>query len=123
MLLRIGLGLGLAVAAFGADLLNGNWTFSMAGPGGQNIDAKMTLSETDGKFTGSVEFPGARVLKITEGAVDGKKITFVVKRDRQDGGSMTYKMSGEVDGAKIKGAAETEMGGQMQKIDWSATKQ
>jgi hypothetical protein len=36
---------------------------------------------------------------------------------------MTYKMSGEVDGAKIKGAAETEMGGQMQKIDWSATKQ
>ncbi|MBZ2180345.1 MAG: hypothetical protein ACK58M_25350 [Acidobacteriota bacterium] len=123
MLLRIGLGLGLAVAAFGADLLNGNWSFSMAGPGGQNIDAKMTLSETDGKFTGSVEFPGARVLKITEGAVDGKKITFVVKRDRQDGGSMTYKMSGEVDGAKIKGAAETEMGGQMQKIDWSATKQ
>jgi hypothetical protein len=28
-----------------------------------------------------------------------------------------------VDGAWIKGAAETEMGGQMQKIDWSATKQ
>jgi hypothetical protein len=51
----------------------------------------MTLTEADGKFTGNVEFPGARVLKITEGAVDGKKITFVVKRDRQDGGSMTYK--------------------------------
>jgi len=123
MFVRIVLGLGLAVAAVGAEALNGSWTFSMAGPGGQNIDAKMTIAEADGRFTGNVEFPGARVLKITEGAVDGKKITFVVKRDRQDGGSMTYKMSGEVDGAKIKGAAETEMGGQMQKIDWSATKQ
>jgi hypothetical protein len=113
----------MAVAAFGADSLNGNWSFSMAGPGGQNVEAKMTIAEADGKFTGNVEFPGARVLKITEGTVAGKKIAFVVKRDRQDGGSMTYKMSGEVDGSKIKGAAETEMGGQMQKIDWSATKQ
>jgi len=122
MMLRILVGIGMAVAAFGADSLQGNWTFQMSGPQGP-VDAKMAIEQTDAKFTGTVEFPGGRSLKISEGTVDGKKVTFTVKRDRQDGGSMTYKMTGEMDGTKIKGAAETDMGGQMQKIDWSATKQ
>jgi len=122
MFLRTVMAISFAMAAFGADSLNGNWAFQMAGPQGP-VEGKMIIDQKDATFTGTVEFPGNRSLKISAGTVDGKKITFTVKRDRQDGGSMTYKMSGEVDGAKIKGAAETEMGGQMQKIDWSATKQ
>ena len=112
----------MAVATFGADSLNGNWTFQMSGPQGP-VDAKMAIEQKDATFTGTVEFPGGRSLKITEGTVDGKKVAFTVKRDRQDGGSRVYKLSGEVDGTKIKGSAETEMGGQTQKVDWSATKQ
>ena len=122
MMLRILVVIGMAVAAFGADSLNGNWAFSMAGPQGP-VDAKMAIEQKDATFTGTVEFPGGRSLKITEGAMDGTKVTFTVKRERQDGGSMVYKLSGDVDGSKIKGSAETEMGGQVQKIEWSATKQ
>ena len=122
MMLRILVGIGMAVAAFGADSLQGNWAFQMSGPQGP-VDAKMAIEQTDAKFTGTVEFPGGRSLKISEGTVDGKKVSFTVKRERQDGGSMVYKMTGDVDGAKIKGSAETDMGGQTQKMEWSATKQ
>ncbi len=112
----------MAVAAFGADSLNGNWAFQMSGPQGP-VEAKMAIEQKDATFTGTVEFPGGRSLKISEGTVDGTKVSFVVKRDRQDGGSMVYKLAGDVEGSKIKGSAETEMGGQVQKIEWSATKQ
>ena len=122
MMRRILIGIGMATVAFGADSLNGDWAFTMAGPQGP-VEAKMALEQKDATFTGTVEFAGGRSLKITEGTVDGKKVFFVVKRERQDGGSMVYKLAGDLEGSKIKGSAETEMGGQMQKIEWSATKQ
>jgi len=47
-------------------------------------------------------------------------MNFTVRRDRQQGGFMVYKMSGTIDGGQIKGKTETEMDGQPVTQEWSA---
>lgn len=114
----------LAAVPFNAlaeDLVTGQWTYRMDTPMGES-KAALTLKAEDGKLTGKFVFEGNRVLEIMDGTVEGASLKFTIKRDRQSGGSMTYKMNGKVDGKTIKGTATTaEMtdGGEM---TWSATR-
>lgn len=111
----------LPLAAHAEDQVSGQWTYRMDTPMGES-KAALTLKAEDGKLTGKFVFEGNRVLEIMDGTVEGNSLKFTVKRDRQSGGSMTYRMSGKVDGKTIKGtatAAEMAEGGEM---TWSATR-
>jgi hypothetical protein len=82
--------------------------------------AALTLRIADKNLSGTFVFEGDRRLEIQEGTVDGSKLSFVVRRDRSQGGVMVYKMTGTMEGDQIRGRTETEMDGQLASEEWSA---
>jgi hypothetical protein len=113
--------LACSFAAMAEDIVTGEWNYKMDTPQGE-VTAAMSLKVESGKLSGKFTFEGNRVLDITEGTVEGDTLKFTVKRNRAEGGSMTYKMTGKVDGKSIKGsstAVEMPEGGEMA---WSATR-
>jgi hypothetical protein len=120
-LLPLAMLVALPFAALAEDLITGQWTYRMDTPMGES-KAALTLKAEDGKLTGKFVFEGNRTLEITEGTVDGSSLKFTVKRDRQSGGAMTYRMIGKVDGKTIKGAATTAETPEAGEMTWSATR-
>jgi hypothetical protein len=110
-----------ALPAAAEDLVSGQWTYRMDSPMGET-KAEMTLKAEGDKVTGKIVFEGSRTLEITEGKLEGGALTFTIKRERPSGGSMTYRMTGKVEGKAIKGTAtadEMSNGGEMA---WSASR-
>jgi len=99
--------------------VDGEWVFTMPTPNG-DMDAKLTIKTEGKKLSGNFLFAENRKLEISEGTIDGKVMKFIVKRDRQQGGVMVYKMTGTVDGDKIQGTTETDMDGQPITQNWTA---
>lgn len=113
----LALALFLAAAAFAAEGPAGSWTWSMPGPGGQEVTADLTLQVDGEKLTGEFAFNGgSRKLTITNGSVKGNDLKFTIQRDRPQGGSMTYQLTGKLDGDSMKGSASSEMGN----AEWTA---
>lgn len=110
-----------AAIAQAADL-SGEWLFKMGGPNGETVEAQLTLKVEDNRLTGSFLFPEGRKLEVQDGSVEGNALKFAVKRDRPQGGTVTYKMAGSWQGDSIKGTAETDMFGQTAKAEWSASR-
>lgn len=76
----------------------------MESPFGE-LKAKAVMKSEDGKLTGAFWLDDSRKLEIENGKVDGDKIKFTLKRSRPSGGTMTYEMSGTLEGDTIKGTA------------------
>lgn len=113
----LSLALLITAAAFGAEGPAGSWTWSMPGPGGQEVTADLTLRVDGEALTGEFAFNnGSRKLTVTNGSVKGHDVKFTIRRDRPQGGSMTYEISGKVDGNSMKGSAASEMGN----AEWTA---
>lgn len=90
---------------------DGVWSFAMSSQMG-SVDATVTI-ETDGPaLTGVFDVGNGRTWEMEEGRVDGDNISFKINRD---GASMTYVMSGNVDGDIINGTASA-LG---TVVDWS----
>jgi len=99
--------------------IDGEWTYRMPTPNGE-LEARLVL-KTEGKtLGGTFFFPENRRLEISEGTIKGNQMKFTVRRDRQSGGVMIYKMAGTVEGDQIKGSTETDMDGQAVTQEWSA---
>lgn len=108
-----------AVGLFAEGKPDGEWTWRMESPFGE-LKAKAVMKSEDGKLTGAFWLDGDRKLEIVDGKVDGDKIKFTLKRNRPSGGTMTYEMSGTVEGDSIKGAAQAvEMSASQ---PWTATR-
>lgn len=88
----------------------------MAGPGGQMVDAALTMKCQDGKLTGTFVFNGSRELKVEEGTCTEQELRFTIRRNRPQGGTMTYSMKGTLDGDTAKGTATMEG----TSMDWKA---
>lgn len=89
----------------------------MPGPGGVEVTADLTLRVDGEKLTGEFAFNGgSRKLSITNGSVKGQDVKFTIQRDRPQGGSMTYEMTGKLEGNSMKGSASSEMGN----AEWTA---
>jgi hypothetical protein len=102
--------------------VTGQWTWKMAGPGGQDVEAPAEFKQEGDKITG-VFFGGPdRKLPIVKGSINGNEIKLTVKRERPQGGEMIYEMTGTVKGDKIEGNVETEMEGNKMSQPWSATR-
>jgi hypothetical protein len=104
----------LAAAQSPAD---GKWTFTMDSQRGQ-VSGQVELKTDGGTLTGTFTLDGGRVLQITNGTVSGTDLAFDLVRDRPSGGTMTYNMTGKVDGDTINGVARADMGGQTMELPW-----
>jgi beta-glucosidase len=100
--------------------LNGEWVSNLAGDGGQKFESRLILSMADGKITGKVSRGEDRWLEIQNGQINGTEVSWVVKRDRQDGTTITYHMSGTVADGKITGVAKTQLDGEERSMAWTA---
>lgn len=117
------LALASVAALVAADSIAGEWKYTMPGPGGEPVTSRLVLETSGETLTGTFHFSESRKLTIENGTFDGKTLKFVVKRDRPQGGTIVYHMQGTVDGSKIKGTVETDMGGQKANSEWSAERQ
>lgn len=114
---RLTLALLMIATAFGAEGPAGSWTWSMPGPGGVEVTADLTLRVDGEKLSGEFAFNGgSRKLAVTNGTVKGQDVKFTIQRDRPQGGSMTYELSGKLEGDSMKGSASSEMGN----AEWTA---
>lgn len=95
--------------------VDGTWDFSMNSPMG-SASAKVIMKSEGSRLTGEFDLGGGRKWPIEDGTIDGSNIAFSITRD---GASMTYEMSGTIEGDSIKGVASA-MG---TTIDWSMTRE
>ena len=96
---------------------DGKWTFTMDSQMGQ-VSGQAEMKSEGGKLTGTFVLDGGRTLQITNGSVSGNDLAFDLVRDRPSGGTMTYNMTGKVDGDTINGVARADMGGQTVELPW-----
>ena len=113
----------LAIGAFAADV-SGKWTYEQAGRnGGPGRPVTITLKQDGNKLTGSVPGMGRGgdnpppPTEITNGKVDGDKISFEVVREF-NGNKMTQKFDGTVKGDQIdfKITRDTQNGPQTSEV-------
>lgn len=108
-------------AAGAAGSLSGDWTITMPGPGNNPVDLPLTLRQEGNILRGSVARAGGQgKLEIVDGRLDGGRFSWVIHRDRQGGGKMTYRMSGELKEGILKGRTETELDGNPMSNEWTA---
>jgi lysophospholipase L1-like esterase len=105
--------------ATGGDL-TGEWIWTIRGPDGNPVEAPLILKQEGGRVTGRFSRGPDRWLEIENGKVTGGDFTWTVKRDRPDGGTMTYEMSGALRENHITGKVRTTMDGNETLADWSA---
>jgi hypothetical protein len=96
--------LALTVAAFAADV-SGKWTYEQAGRGGGNpVTVTVTLKASGSTLTGTVVRPGRNgtmEAQITDGKVDGDKISFKTSQE-YGGNTMVTEYSGTLSGDELK---------------------
>lgn len=102
--------------------VSGEWDWQMPGPGGEPVKARLMLKADGTKLTGTFVFSESRKLELQDGKIDGNKVQFTIKRERPQGGGMSYEMQGTVDGDQMKGTAATDMGGQKADAEWTAAR-
>ena len=93
-----------AASAFAADF-TGTWTGNMAGPNGDGFQITFTFKQDGAKLTGTVTGPQGDPMAISDGKVDGDKLSFNVSFN-----GMTIKHEGVVTGDTIKLTTKTDSG-------------
>jgi hypothetical protein len=94
--------------------VNGSWNFSMNSPFGE-ISANVEILADGESLTGEFDMGGGRKWAIEQGSMSGNQIAFNINRD---GTSMTYEMTGTLEGNYIAGIASA-MGTE---VEWSMSK-
>jgi beta-glucosidase len=110
----------ISANAGGPDL-SGAWVATLPGPGGEPVDIPFTLEQKGTRLAGKIARPDGRELELKNGRIEGGKFSWTVVRDRSNGGTMTYEMSGSVEaGGKLTGKSRTEMEGNPVEVTWTA---
>jgi hypothetical protein len=104
-----------------AENLSGKWLLTLPGPDGQPVTLPVELTQAGSTLTGRVKRgEGDSWLTIENGKIDGNSVSWRVKRDRSDGTTMVYEVTGHTEGAGLVGKVKTELNGNEMKVDWSA---
>jgi len=98
--------------------LTGNWTSTVKGPDGGEVQLRIDLKEEGEKLTGSVT-RDEQTYEIREGKIAAGEISFLVVADR-DGQELQVRFTGKADGNTIKGKISLKIGDQDREIDWEA---
>src|SRR5262249_18782295 len=75
--------------------ITGDWAMTLTGQDGQAFDFTLILKSDDGKVTGKISRGEDRWMQIENGQVNDNEFSWIVKRDRSDGSTMTYQVSGK----------------------------
>jgi lysophospholipase L1-like esterase len=100
--------------------LTGQWNWTTAGPDGNPVVGLMVLEQRGGKITGKFARSENTWLQFNDGVLTGSDFKWTVRRDRPNGGTMVYQMSGTLSDGKISGSTSTTLDGQEMKSPWSA---
>lgn len=100
----------LGCAAFAADL-NGKWTATVQGRGGQSREVTYIFKVEGSKLTGTTTGMGGNTIDLQDGKVDGDNIEFKTKVEF-NGNSMVMLYKGKVEAGEIK-FTQTREGGEM----------
>lgn len=93
-----------AITAFAADI-SGAWSGQMGGPNGEGFQIAFTFKQTGMTFTGTVAGPQGDPIAISDGKVDGDKVTFIVSFN-----GMTIRHEGIISGDEIKVTSKSDQG-------------
>ena len=93
-----------AATAFAADV-TGAWTANMAGPNGDSMKITFTFKQDGAKLTGTAGGPMGDPMEISDGKVDGDKLSFNVSFN-----GMTIKHEGVIAGDTIKLTTKSDSG-------------
>ena len=99
--------------------LTGEWAWTMDTPNG-TVTAPLILRQDGEKVTGKFRRDENRWLEIENGKVNGNEFSWIVKRDRPNGETMTYEMTGKVEGDAITAKARTTLDGNETLKEWTA---
>ncbi len=97
----------VSVAAWAADV-TGKWTGQMAGPNGEGFSLTFNFKQDGTKLTGTVQGPQGDAIEISDGKVDGDKLSFVVTIEAN--GGMKIMHDGTINGDEIKLTSKAEGG-------------
>ncbi|MCC7153490.1 MAG: hypothetical protein IT161_02885 [Bryobacterales bacterium] len=92
--------------------VSGDWIWTIQGPQGEDIDINVNLKQEGSNVTGVFDM-GDRKLPVEKGSIEGNVLKLTVKRNRPQGGTMTYEMEGKVEGDKINGTTKADLDGQL----------
>lgn len=102
--------------------LTGKWTYTMESPQG-SLPIAMDLKVDGAKVTGTVSL-GERKFTIESGVATADSVKFTIKRERPQGDSAVYEMSGKISGGNtMKGSTVAKMDSGEMNQDWEARKQ
>jgi len=93
-----------AATAFAADV-TGAWSGDMAGPNGDSFHLTFTFKQDGAKLTGTVTGPQGDPIEISDGKIDGDKLSFTVNVN-----GMVIKHEGVVSGDTIKLTTKSDQG-------------
>jgi hypothetical protein len=97
----------MSATALAADI-TGSWS-GILSMGDNQITLTYNFKQEGGTFTGSVVHPNGDPLPLSEGKVEGDKISFAVKTE-MDGGTVKFVCSGTIKGDEIKITTKAEGG-------------
>lgn len=103
-----------------ASRVEGAWLLTIPGPNETIIEMALELKQNGDQVTGRIARGSDRWLPIENGHLKENEISWTVKRDRPDGGVMTYQMSGKVDQDQMRGTTRTELDGRETSNEWTA---
>ena len=99
--------------------VSGAWTFEIESPEGMATGSLNLRAESD-VLKGNLSLTPDRVLPLKSGGQFQEYIHFQIVRDRPQGGTMTYNLTGTVKGDKITGNVSARMDGEQINQAWSA---
>ncbi len=98
----------------------GEWVFVMQGPDGDDIEMPLKVTLEDPKISGTIGSSEERNFPIENVKIEGESISFMATRDRPNGGSMIYEISGELKDGALSGKVSTAMNGEEFEQSWKA---
>lgn len=99
----------------------GEWGFEMESPQGV-VESTLKLTENGPKLSGEIVFTPERVIPIKAGGRFQDQFQLRIVRDRPQGGTMSYNITGTLKNDRITGEAVARMDGERVTIPWSATR-
>lgn len=99
--------------------VEGAWTLEIEGPDGP-VEAELEIKADGPILTGHVAMGPDRILPFKSGGRFENQVDIQIVRERPGGGSMTYNLTGKVNGNEIKGTVRTRLDGEQITQSWSA---
>jgi beta-glucosidase len=103
-----------------ASDLTGNWVAILPGPQGEPVELPFQLRQNGRQLIGQFQRSEGRSLPIENGSVQDNEFSWTVRRERPDGSTMVYRMSGRLEDDQIKGKATAEGDDDPRTIEWTA---